>query len=271
MRLTRYQTSAGPRWAADGQWLSAQFQLDWITGVDADKVSALVTSCITGGAAEGDLLAPVEAQMEIWASGVTYLRSREARMHESDTADIYDKVYAAERPELFFKCAGWRAKGPGQPIRVRRDASWNVPEPELVLVSNAAGQIIGYTAGNDVSSRDIEGENPLYLPQAKMYNGSCGLGPAIELCDAASMSAIPIRLRVTRGGEVVFDGETGIDQMKRSLQELVDCLHSELDMPLGSLLLTGAGLVPGDDFTLTPGDDVRIDVGPLTLNNPVGQ
>ena len=253
----------------DGRWLVASFELGWLMAVPAERASAFIESCKSEGEATGTLLAPVERETEVWASGVTYMRSREARMHESDTADIYDKVYDAQRPELFFKCAGWRARGPGEHIRVRQDATWNVPEPELVLVSNSGGEIIGYTAGNDVSSRDIEGANPLYLPQAKVYDGSCSLGPGIIIADAASMATLPIRLRIERDGESVFDGETGIDQMKRSLQELVECLYSELTMPNGSMLLTGAGVVPADDFTLSPGDYVRIDVGPLTLENPV--
>jgi 2-dehydro-3-deoxy-D-arabinonate dehydratase len=270
MQLTRHHTEAGPRWAADNVWLTTDFTLDWIMGVPGEQIGALVAAASTGDTASGNLLAPVENDQEIWASGVTYLRSREARMQESDTADIYDKVYAAIRPELFFKCLGWRACGPGANIRVRKDATWNVPEPELVLVSNAAGQIIGYTAGNDVSSRDIEGENPLYLPQAKVFNGSCGLGPAIIIADEAAMSALPIRLRIDRSGASVFDGTTGIDQMKRSLSELTDTLYSELHFPNGSFLLTGAGIVPADDFNLTAGDEVTVDVGDLQLINPVG-
>lgn len=269
MYLTRHLTESGPRWAVDGRWLVASFELGWLMAVPAERASAFIESCKSEGEATGTLLAPVERETEVWASGVTYMRSREARMHESDTADIYDKVYDAQRPELFFKCAGWRARGPGEHIRVRQDATWNVPEPELVLVSNSGGEIIGYTAGNDVSSRDIEGANPLYLPQAKVYDGSCALGPGIIIADAASMATLPIRLRIERDGESVFDGETGIDQMKRSLHELVECLYSELTMPNGSMLLTGAGVVPADDFNLSPGDYVRIDVGPLTLENPV--
>lgn len=267
--LTRHQSEAGPRWAHDGRWLAPDFSLKLLAGVAAGQTAALLAACATGTEASGPLLAPVDDDTEVWASGVTYLRSREARMHESDTADIYDKVYAAERPELFFKCAGWRARGMHTGIRVRKDATWNVPEPELALVANAQGEIIGYTAGNDVSSRDIEGANPLYLPQAKVYNGSCALGPGIVLGDAASMGALPIRLSIQRDGELVFDGDTGIHQMKRTLQELIDCLYFELDMPGGAVLMTGAGIVPGDDFTLTPGDVVEIRVGNLMLSNPV--
>lgn len=269
MQLTRHHTDLGPRWAVDGHWLSQRFELTWLMDVPVACAPALIESCRTDAPASGALLAPVARDTEVWASGVTYLRSREARMHESQTADVYDKVYAAQRPELFFKCAGWRARGPEQAVRVRRDAHWNVPEPELALISNARGEILGYTAGNDVSSRDIEGENPLYLPQAKVYDGSCALGPAIELASVEQMASLPIRLRVERDGRTLVDGATGIDQMKRGLQELVDYLYRELSMPAGTVLLTGAGIVPEDDFTLTPGDRVIIDVGALRLSNPV--
>ncbi|NKC15667.1 MAG: fumarylacetoacetate hydrolase [Gammaproteobacteria bacterium] len=237
--------------------------------VPASAAGAVINACKTDTAASGALLAPVDADTEVWAAGVTYLRSREARMRESDTADVYDKVYDAARPEVFFKCMGWRARGPCENIRVRRDATWNVPEPELGLVNNCAGEIIGYTAGNDVSSRDIEGTNPLYLPQAKVYDGACALGPAIVLCGAERMGQLPIVLSIVRGGETLFEGSTGIGQMKRSLEELVACLYQELTFPGGSVLLTGAGIVPGDDFTLTPGDRVTIKVGHLQLANTV--
>ncbi|MEM7404003.1 MAG: fumarylacetoacetate hydrolase family protein [Pseudomonadota bacterium] len=246
-----------------------EFSLRLLASAVPGEIDALLTACATGEEASGPVLAPVDDDTDIWASGVTYLRSREARMHESDTADVYDKVYEAERPELFFKGTGWRVRGMHAGIRVRRDATWNVPEPELALVANAAGQIIGYTAGNDVSSRDIEGANPLYLPQAKVYNGSCALGPGIVLGDAPAMASLPIRLTIKRQGAPVFDGDTGIHQMKRSLQELIDCLFFELDMPAGAVLLTGAGIVPGDDFTLATGDVVEIRVGDLLLSNPV--
>lgn len=267
--LTRHATQNGTRWAYNGEWLAHSFSLRLLANVARDNVLDVVRSCAVGGATSGTPLAPVDDDTEVWAAGVTYLRSREARMHESDTADVYDKVYDAERPEIFFKCAGWRARGDGQPIRIRRDASWNVPEPELALVSNASGEIIGYTAGNDVSSRDIEGANPLYLPQAKVYDGSCALGPGIILCSADDMRALPITLTIERDGATIFGGDTGITQMKRTLEELVQCLYSELDLPGGSVLLTGAGLVPADDFTLNQGDRVVITVGELSLSNTV--
>ena len=267
--LTRHSTDAGARWALDGYWLSDHVNLALLASVRAAQLPALLEACKTEEPSTGAVLAPVDAHTEVWASGVTYLRSREARMQESDTADVYDKVYDAERPELFFKCAGWRARASNQSIRIRTDASWNVPEPELAVVANAHGEIIGYTAGNDVSSRDIEGENPLYLPQAKVYNGSCALGPGIILTHADAMRELPVHLSIKRDGADMFQGETSIAQMKRSLEELMDCLFLELDMPGGAVLMTGAGIVPGDDFTLLPGDAVEIRVGAAALANIV--
>ena len=158
----------------DGRWLVASFELGWLMAVPAERASAFIESCKSEGEAAGTLLAPVERETEVWASGVTYMRSREARMHESDTADIYDKVYDAQRPELFFKATPHRVVGPGEPVRIRSDSAWNVPEPELTLAVTADGRRFGYTIGNDMSSRDIEGENPLYLPQAKTYDGCAG-------------------------------------------------------------------------------------------------
>ncbi len=220
-----------------------------------------------------ELLAPVESQ-EVWASGVTYFRSRTARMEESQASgggSFYDRVYDAERPELFFKAPAWRVIGSGSDVRIRRDSKWNVPEPELALVINAAGKIIGYTIGNDVSSRDIEGENPLYLPQAKCYDGSCGLGPCILLTGEALPPETPIQLEIVRAGETVFQGETQLDQMKRTPQELVDYLYKETTFPHGAVLMTGTGIVPDEPFTLQPGDEVRITIPPVgTLVNGVG-
>ncbi len=267
--LTKHSTNTGPRWALDGCWLSEHFSLALLASVHTAQITTLLEACKTDVPCQGEALAPVDDHTEVWASGVTYLRSREARMSESDTADVYDKVYEAQRPELFFKCAGWRARGTGQTIRVRTDATWNVPEPELAIVANSFGEIIGYTAGNDVSSRDIEGANPLYLPQAKVYNGSCALGPGIVLTGAGTMRELPVHLNIKRDGADVFDGDTSIAQMKRSLEELIACLYLELDMPGGAVLMTGAGIVPGDDFTLLPGDTVTISVGAATLVNTV--
>ena len=184
-------------------------------------------------------------------------------------ADMYQKVYEAERPEIFSKSIGWRVSGNGTPIRIRKDSQWNVPEPELVLVINCHNEIVGYCAGNDVSSRDIEGENPLYLPQAKIYNGSCALGHGILICEPDEIKNIPIRLEVQRANETIFSGEANTSSMKRALPELVDFLTRELDFPQGVFLMTGTCLVPGGDFTLQGDDVVVIQVGGLTIENTV--
>jgi len=218
------------------------------------------------------VLAPIGSQ-EVWAAGVTYYRSRTARLEESKTgggAGFYDRVYEAERPELFFKAAPWRVRGPGDAIRIRRDARWTVPEPEIALCINARAQIVGYTIGNDVSSRDIEGENPLYLPQAKIYDGACALGPAVLVSSEPLPPGTAITPRVARGGTVVADGETTFSQMRRDAQELVEYLYRETSFPTGCVLLTGTGIVPPDDFTLQPGDEITIDVPAIgTLRNTV--
>ena len=268
MDLARYQTPTGPRWAVDSRLLTADFHLGMLLALPAREMAAFLQSQQTDQTAEGALLAPIEDQQEIWASGVTYLRSREAREAESATGDIYQRVYVAERPELFFKALGWRVVGAGTAIRVRRDSKWNVPEPELTLMLNSKGEICGYTAGNDVSSRDIEGENPLYLPQAKVYNGACALGPVIRLVeDAGSLRSLPIQLEILRGGAVLFSGETNTNLMKRGLEELASYLFRELDFPQGAFLLTGTGIVPPEEYSLQPGDEVRIHVGGLQLQN----
>lgn len=212
-----------------------------------------------------DLLAPVGTQ-EIWASGVTYERSREGRKEEAKEAgsgDFYSRVYEAERPELFFKACGWRAVGPGAKIRIRRDSSWSVPEPELVLVVNNSGSIVGYTAGNDVSSRDIEGENPLYLPQAKIYDRSCAIGPCILVSDQALSQSTGIEIEIRRDGKVCYSGVTTLARMRRSAESLVKYLLRELTFPVGVMLFTGTGIVPPTDFTLHPGDTVRINIPPI--------
>jgi len=198
-----------------------------------------------------NFLAPVVSQ-EVWAAGVTYYRSRDARIEESRSAgggDFYDRVYAAERPELFFKATGRRVVGPGQAVRIRSDARWSVPEPELTLFANPAGTIMGCTIGNDMSSRDIEGENPLYLPQAKVYAGSCALGPCILLCHEPERST-SIRLEISRGGKMVFVGTTTLMELKRGFRELVDFLFRDNSFPDGVFLMSGTGIVPGEDFTL---------------------
>jgi 2-dehydro-3-deoxy-D-arabinonate dehydratase len=222
---------------------------------------------------EVDLLAPIDRQ-EVWAAGVTYRRSQEARERESaGAARFYDLVYTAPRPELFFKAPAYRVSGPGDRVRIRRDSQWNVPEPELALVLSPRLKMVGYTIGNDMSSRDIEGENPLYLPQAKMYDHSCALGPAITLADSMpAADQVRIHLEIERGGKSVFDGSTTQSAMKRSLEELISWLGREITFPHGAILLTGTGVVPGDDFTLAVGDEVHIDItGIGRLTNFVDQ
>ncbi len=271
MYLSRHRAAAGPRWALDGRYLPEGFTLDRILEIPASDVRRALEDLSPAEAAEDPLLAPVEPAHEVWASGVTYLRSREARELESADANAYERVYDAERPELFFKAQGWRVVGHGDSVRVRQDSRWNVPEPELVLVLNAGMEVVGYTAGNDVSSRDIEGENPLYLPQAKVYDGACSLGPGIVLAEAESVRELQIRLRIRRGGGVVFEGEIETSQMKRSPEELASYLGRELDFPMGAFLMTGTGIVPDEDFTLEPGDRVEISVGDLVLENEVAR
>lgn len=217
------------------------------------------------------LFPPVDAQ-EIWAAGVTYLRSKKAREDESaGAARFYDLVYTAPRPELFFKATPARVVGPGQPIRVRADSRWSVPEPELALVVSPDLRIVGYTIGNDMSARDIEGENPLYLPQAKVYKQSCAIGPCVTLATALPpREQVAIRLRIERGGTVAFAGETSLARMARPLEELVDWLGRENEFPNGVILLTGTGIVPPDEFTLQTGDVVSITIdGVSELVNPV--
>jgi 2-dehydro-3-deoxy-D-arabinonate dehydratase len=267
--LSRHRTDGGARWALDGRYLPSRFALDQLLELPAADVRASLEGQALEGVAEDPLLAPVEPAQEVWASGVTYSISRDARMFESKEAEIYAKVYDAERPELFFKAVGWRVAGDKEPVRVRRDSHWNVPEPELVLVVNSRMEIVGYTAGNDVSSRDIEGENSLYLPQAKIYDGGCSLGPGIVLGGPESMRDLPLRMRILRGANPVFEGEISTSQMKRRFEELAEYLGKELSFPTGAFLMTGTSLVPPDDFDLSPGDLVEISVGELTLENEV--
>ena len=218
------------------------------------------------------LLPPLDEQ-EVWAAGVTYKRSREARERESaGAARFYDLVYNAERPELFFKATPRRVVGPGDAVRIRSDSRWNVPEPELALIVSPRLRIVGYTIGNDMSSRDIEGENPLYLPQAKVYTGSCSLGPVVTLAGALpSAEQVSIRLVIARDGVAVFDGSTDLSAMKRSFEDLVSWLGRENDFPNGVVLLTGTGIVPPDDFTLQKGDEIAITISGIgSLRNRVG-
>ncbi len=210
---------------------------------------------------------------EVWAAGVTYFRSKSARMEESKDAGggtFYDRVYQAERPELFFKATPHRVAAPGKPVRIRADSKWNVPEPELTLAINSHGRIFGYTIGNDMSSRDIEGENPLYLPQAKVYDGAAAVGPAILITDDPLLPSTEISLEIRRSGASAFQGTTTLDQIKRSLPSLVDFLFRDNSFPAGCYMMTGTGIVPPDDFTLQSGDEVHITIEPIgTLVNPV--
>jgi 2-dehydro-3-deoxy-D-arabinonate dehydratase len=260
MRL--YRTTAGPVVELDGRFHTLDD--DWDDLFVRDHVAAHLRAASEGRAGEpelpGEVLPPVAAQ-EVWAAGVTYYRSREARIEESKGAgggSFYDRVYEAERPELFFKAPGWRVRGPGAGIRVRRDATWNVPEPELALCLSSTGRIFGYTLGNDVSSRDIEGENPLYLPQAKVYDGACALGPGILVTNDPLPPETPIELRIQQGDQTVFEGGTTLSNMRRRPDELVAWLFRELTFPHGVVLLTGTGVIPGDDVRLRAGDEVEV-------------
>src|SRR5438132_5674096 len=206
-----------------------------------------------------ELLAPVGSQ-EVWAAGVTYSRSREARMEESASQDVYAKVYQAERPELFFKSAGWRVVGHHGDVGVRPDSTWSVPEPELAVLSNSRGEVVAYACGNDMSSRSIEGENPLYLPQAKVYDRSCSIGPAAVLAWEVDPSESAITMRISRGGSRVFDGAASLSDMVRDPAELTAELQASYPLPAGAWLLTGTSLVPPPPYTAEPGDSVTIEI-----------
>jgi 2-dehydro-3-deoxy-D-arabinonate dehydratase len=239
----------------------------------AREVETLARGATDFGHIDASTLRPPIGSQEVWAAGVTYLRSREARREESKSAgggDFYDRVYDALRPELFFKSAPGRIVGPGGNVRIRRDSKWNVPEPELTLVINPRGTIIGYTIGNDMSSRDIEGENPLYLPQAKMYDGSCAIGPCVLVGVEPLARSTEIRIDILRAGGTAFSGTTSLAKMKREPGELVEYLYRETSFPSGCYLLTGTGIVPPDHFTLNRGDEIRITIEPIgTLSNKV--
>jgi 2-dehydro-3-deoxy-D-arabinonate dehydratase len=225
-----------------------------------ERVRAAASGDSVSAIEPAKILAPIVSQ-EVWAAGVTYFRSRNARMEESKDAgggSFYDRVYAAERPELFFKATGRRVVGPNGAVRIRSDAKWSVPEPELTLLINPAGEIVGYTIGNDMSSRDIEGENPLYLPQAKVYDGSCALGPCILLSSEPLSKATIIELKVARQGQTVFSGRTTLAELKRDPKQLVEFLFRDNSFPQGVFLMTGTGVVPGDEFSLASGDTIRI-------------
>lgn len=271
IRLRRHAGGLAAR-GPDGSWraLPAELTLDGLLAAGRDRLWSSAAEAVQAGLRidEPAPLAPIDGQ-EVWAAGVTYERSRDARVAESAGADIfYAQLYEAERPELFLKSAGWRVVAPEAPIGVRADATWSVPEPELAVVLDAAGQIAGFTVGNDVSSRDIEAANPLYLPQAKIYEHSCSLGPDILL--AGELGPTEIHLQIRRGGESVVDERVSTAALRRAPAELAAWLFRALHFPVGAVLLTGTGVVPDDAFTLESGDIVAIDIaGVGTLTNPV--
>jgi 2-dehydro-3-deoxy-D-arabinonate dehydratase len=274
-----YRTTEGALVGKDGRFYELS-QLDsaeaWdglICDVDlAARAEAAVKRNSVAVLEPSTILAPVGSQ-EVWAAGVTYFRSRKARMEESKGAgggNFYDRVYTAERPELFFKAAGWRVVGPGSAVRIRSDAKWSVPEPELTLVISPAGKLVGYTIGNDMSSRDIEGENPLYLPQAKVYDGSCALGPCI-LLSSQPLNDTVIRLKIMRRNKELFSGTTSLTELKRDPQQLIEYLFRDQSFPRGVFLMTGTGIVPPDELTLQHGDSISIMIDGIgVLENHVG-
>lgn len=271
-----YRTVAGNFMEDDGQhFLVAGLEWDaLVTREDLPEfLSGIVTTASSSQESHSEqVLAPIGLQ-EVWAAGVTYYRSRGARMEESKDAgggNFYDRVYSADRPELFFKSTASRTVGPGGKVRIRRDARWSVPEPELTLLVSPRGRITGYTIGNDMSSRDIEGENPLYLPQAKVYDGSCALGPGILIATSPLPHATEIMLEIFRQGRIEFSGSIALTELKRAPKLLVEYLHRDNSFPHGCFLMTGTGIVPPSTFTLARGDLIRITIEPIgTLENEV--
>jgi 2-dehydro-3-deoxy-D-arabinonate dehydratase len=277
-----YKTRKGFIIRSDEGQLFLSQETDWDLYINRDdlyeklseEISTLTPNPSLNILLEEHLLAPV-GQQEIWASGVTYMRSREARMEESKDSgggDFYARVYEADRPELFFKSTAARAVGPGDEVLIRRDSKWNVPEPELTLFITSSGQIVGYTIGNDMSSRDIEGENPLYLPQAKTYDGAAAIGPSIYVPKDPISPETLISIAILRGGETVFENQIKLNRMKRQLPELASYLFRECTFPAGAFLMTGTGIVPPNEFTLIVGDEIHISIENIgTLINTVSQ
>ena len=268
-----YRTTSGIQLAHETATRNVSLSVDEVFR-SSDPLALLQQAWENGEASDGESprpLAPVGSQ-EVWAAGVTYYRSRTARMEESEQAGgdrFYDLVYDADRPELFFKATARRIQGPGDPVGIRSDSAWDVPEPELTLAINAEGQVFGATVGNDMSSRSIEGENPLYLPQAKVYSGSASLGPCL-LVGSLPGPETEITLRISRNGTEAFHGTTDLSQLKRTYDELAGFLYRENDFPDGALLMTGTGIVPDHPFTLQPGDIIRISISGIgTLENTV--
>ncbi len=277
-----YRTTRGYLVEANDRFYSydhdAWTTLSWDSLITREDLGQYLSGVLPGlkeehAPALSDIQAPIGNQ-EVWAAGVTYFRSRDARMEESKSAgggDFYDRVYNAPRPELFFKATPHRVAGPNEDVALRDDASWSVPEPELTLLITPTGKIVGYTIGNDMSSRDIEGENPLYLPQAKVYDRSCALGPCILVEDQPLPASTEIRLDILRSGMPVFQGSTTLEALKRDPAELVHYLYRNNKFPAGCFLLTGTGIVPPDSFGLAAGDEIHITIGGIgTLVNQVG-
>lgn len=267
-----YKTERGIIIAKDTQYYLLEDK-DWEQYINDDNLLEKVKKDISKARITdqlGKILAPI-GQQELWACGVTYQRSKEGRQEESeDGGDIYARVYEADRPEVFFKCTNHRISHPDDPLRIRSDSEWNVPEPELTLVVSSSGKIVGYTIGNDMSSRSIEGENPLYLPQAKTWDGCASLGPCIYLTGQPFPPESKIQLEVERNHRIVFNGEIALDQMKRSFKELVSYVYKECSFPYGCLIMTGTGIVPPADFTLEKGDVIKIRISNIgTLINSV--
>jgi 2-dehydro-3-deoxy-D-arabinonate dehydratase len=271
-----YRTANGPIVEHQGNYYRVA-KTSWDALVTHSDLHGYLRAVIANAELADDFSAArVEAPIgnqEVWAAGVTYYRSRSARMEESKDAGggtFYDRVYSAERPELFFKATASRVAGPDTHVRIRSDATWSVPEPELTLLVNPRGQIIGYTIGNDMSSRDIEGENPLYLPQAKVYNRSCALGPCILVSSEPLPALTPIAIEIVRAGQPVFSGSTTLQELKRKPATLVEYLFRDNSFPVGVFLMTGTGVVPPDSFTLKSGDRIQITIDPIgTLTNEV--
>jgi 2-dehydro-3-deoxy-D-arabinonate dehydratase len=276
MPISIHHVRAGDasRWAVrrDGEWAGLDGGLADLLAMPLGQARAVVEAA--AGAARGGMpgdgpLPPVDRQ-EVWAAGVTYLRSRDGRKEESGHGSLYDHVYDSDRPEIFFKASAWRVVGDRDAVGIRSDSGWDVPEAEVGVVLNSAGEVFGYTLGNDMSSRSIEGENPLYLPQAKIYDRSCALGPAIVPSWVVEPGSFPIGLRVLRAGREVFAGTTSTSAMARGFEDLAGWLFRALSFPVGVVLLTGTGVVPDADFTVRPGDTVEITSPALgTLSNPV--
>ena len=250
---------------------------DWDTFINDDNLLEKMEGLIqilkkSAPVNVADILAPIQNQ-ELWACGVTYLRSKEGRQEESKAAggsDFYAKVYDAQRPEVFFKATAHRVVGTGDKVNIRKDSVWDVPEPELTLVVTSSGKIVGYTIGNDMSSRSIEGENPLYLPQAKTYDGCAALGPCVFVTDQPIDLNSNIQLEIKRDQKIIFEANITLNQMKRSLEELVSFVYRECSFPKGCLIMTGTGIVPGSDFTLHSNDEIKISIDPIgTLVNTV--